>query len=89
VLVAGFTSPLAGEVVDASEPRELGLSDRYMINGLHGSEVFMGHILLRLSAYPGLQAALPGFDGTKLQALLRSPQTSPALFGRAATRRPG
>lgn len=44
--------------VDAIDVRASGLDDRYMVDGFHGSEGHMAHILTRLLAHPKLARRL-------------------------------
>jgi hypothetical protein len=53
-----------------------GRDDRSMVDGMHGSEVVMAEVVLRLLAHPKMRSALPELDPAELEALLADPRTT-------------
>jgi hypothetical protein len=60
--------------VDASKPSELGLDDRFMIDGIHGGETLYAHLLQRMLDDPRVCEALPTASRA-IDAALRSSNT--------------
>lgn len=60
--------------VDASSPEQIGLDDRYMVDGIHGGETLHVHVLGRMLDDPRVAAALPSASEV-VAAALRSSRT--------------
>lgn len=58
--------------VDASSPTELGLDDRFMIDGIHGGETLYVHLLRRMLDDPRVSEALPTASRVVDAAILSS-----------------
>jgi len=61
-------------------PGALGLDDRYMIDGFHPTEVFVGRILEELLALAPPESLLTRVDRDKLYAMGRAAQVLPICF---------
>ena len=61
--------------VDASSPDQLGLDDRYMVDGIHGGETLHVHVLRRMLDDPRVAAALPAASGV-IEAAIGSSRTN-------------
>ncbi len=63
--------------VDASDPVRYDLDDRYLIDGMHGTEVYMTHVVRDLVDRPAFRAELPELSASYLDRLLDHGDTTP------------
>lgn len=64
-------------LVNATSPDVYDLDDRYMHDGIHGSETLMTRIFLELVRGNEILRSVPGVSISKIEKLLQSPETTP------------
>jgi hypothetical protein len=74
--------------VDGSKPAELGLDDRYLVDGIHGAETFHLHVLLRFLEQPDVVNKLGPLNGP-IRLSLSSQATNPWVPDYEPMRRSG